>query len=44
MPFGATNTQQMGRPDSHGCFQLANWDATYLSQIVWVGMPVEVEE
>ena len=41
---GTPNAQQVGRTESHGCFRLANWDATYLSQIVWVGMPVEVEE
>ena len=41
---GTPNAQEVGRTESHGCFRLANWDATYLSQIVWVGMPVEVEE
>jgi lipoprotein-anchoring transpeptidase ErfK/SrfK len=39
---GTPNAQQVGRTESHGCFRLANWDATYLSGLVWVGMPVEV--
>jgi lipoprotein-anchoring transpeptidase ErfK/SrfK len=41
---GTPNAQQVGRTESHGCFRLANWDAEYLSQLVWVGMPVQVEE
>ncbi|HEX3625442.1 MAG TPA: L,D-transpeptidase family protein [Verrucomicrobiae bacterium] len=41
---GTPNAQLVGRTESHGCFRLANWDALYLSQLVWVGMPVEVEE
>jgi lipoprotein-anchoring transpeptidase ErfK/SrfK len=41
---GTPNAQQVGRTESHGCFRLANWDAEYLSQIVWVGMPVDVEQ
>lgn len=40
---GTPNAQEVGRTESHGCFRLANWDAEYLSQLVWVGMPVEVE-
>lgn len=40
---GTPNPQEVGRTESHGCFRLANWDAEYLSQLVWVGMPVEVE-
>lgn len=40
---GTPVAEQVGRTESHGCFRLANWDAAYLSQIVWVGMPVEVE-
>lgn len=40
---GTPNAQQVGRTESHGCFRLANWDAEYLSQLVWIGMPVEVE-
>lgn len=41
---GTPNAQEVGRTESHGCFRLANWDAEYLSQLVWVGMPVEVEQ
>jgi lipoprotein-anchoring transpeptidase ErfK/SrfK len=41
---GTPNAQQVGRTESHGCFRLANWDAEYLSQLVTVGMPVEVQE
>jgi lipoprotein-anchoring transpeptidase ErfK/SrfK len=40
---GAPNPEQIGRTESHGCFRLANWDAEYLSHLVWVGMPVFVE-
>jgi lipoprotein-anchoring transpeptidase ErfK/SrfK len=40
---GTPSPEQVGRTESHGCFRLANWDAAYLSNIVWVGMPVEVE-
>lgn len=39
---GTPSPQQVGRTESHGCFRLANWDAEYLSHLVWVGMPVEV--
>jgi lipoprotein-anchoring transpeptidase ErfK/SrfK len=40
---GTPNPEQVGRTESHGCFRLANWDAEYLSKLVWVGMPVLVE-
>ena len=40
---GTPAPEQVGRTESHGCFRLANWDAEYLSQLVWVGMPVLVE-
>ena len=40
---GTPNPEQVGRTESHGCFRLANWDAEYLMQLVWVGMPVIVE-
>ncbi len=40
---GTPNPEQVGRTESHGCFRLANWDAEYLSHVVWVGMPVFVE-
>jgi lipoprotein-anchoring transpeptidase ErfK/SrfK len=40
---GTPAPEQIGRTESHGCFRLANWDATYLLKLSWVGMPVEVE-
>jgi lipoprotein-anchoring transpeptidase ErfK/SrfK len=40
---GTPKPEQVGRTESHGCFRLANWDAEYLSHLVWVGMPVFVE-
>ena len=40
---GTPSPEQVGRTESHGCFRLANWDAEYLSKLVWVGMPVLVE-
>jgi len=40
---GTPGPEQVGRTESHGCFRLANWDAEYLSKLVWVGMPVLVE-
>ena len=39
---GTPAPEQVGRTESHGCFRLANWDAKYLVNLVWVGMPVEV--
>jgi len=41
---GTPSPEQVGRTESHGCFRLANWNAEYLVKIVWVGMPVYVEE
>ncbi len=40
---GTPAPEQVGRTESHGCFRLANWDAEYVSRLVWVGMPVLVE-
>ena len=40
---GTPKPEQIGRTESHGCFRLANWNAEYLAQMVWVGMPVYVE-
>jgi lipoprotein-anchoring transpeptidase ErfK/SrfK len=40
---GTPAPEQVGRTESHGCFRLANWDAEYLSRLVWMGMPVLVE-
>lgn len=41
---GTPVPEQVGRTESHGCFRLANWDAAYLVNLVWVEMPVVVEE
>ena len=40
---GTPIPELVGRTESHGCFRLANWDAEYLMQLAWVGMPVRVE-
>lgn len=40
---GTPNPEQVGRTESHGCFRLANWDATVLVDLAWVGLPVFVE-
>jgi len=39
---GTPVPEQVGRTESHGCFRLANWDATYMVKLAWVGLPVEV--
>lgn len=40
---GTPNPEQVGRTESHGCFRLANWNASYLVKLVAIGMPVYVE-
>jgi len=40
---GTPAPEQVGRTESHGCFRLANWNATYLRQMVTVGTPVWIE-
>jgi lipoprotein-anchoring transpeptidase ErfK/SrfK len=40
---GTPAPEQVGRTESHGCFRLANWNAEYLSRLIWIGMPVSVE-
>ena len=40
---GTPAPEQVGRTESHGCFRLANWNASYLARLVWVGMTVIVE-
>lgn len=40
---GTPGPEQVGRTESHGCFRLANWNASYLMQLSWVGMPVIIE-
>ena len=41
---GTPKPEDVGRTESHGCFRLANWNAEYLLKLVWVGMPVFVEQ
>jgi lipoprotein-anchoring transpeptidase ErfK/SrfK len=40
---GTPKPEQIGRTESHGCFRLANWNASHLLELAWVGMPVIVE-
>lgn len=40
---GTPSPEQVGRTESHGCFRLANWNASHLVKLVWIGMPVYVE-
>ena len=40
---GTPRPEEVGRTESHGCFRLANWNAEYLKDLSWVGMPVFVE-
>jgi lipoprotein-anchoring transpeptidase ErfK/SrfK len=40
---GTPRPEEVGRTESHGCFRLANWNAEYLKNLSWVGMPVFVE-
>lgn len=40
---GTPSPEQVGRTESHGCFRLANWNASQLVKLVWIGMPVYVE-
>ena len=41
---GTPDPSKVGYTESHGCFRLANWDAQTLLPLVWVGLPVIVEE
>ena len=41
---GTPHPEQIGKTFSHGCFRLANWNATHLAQMVVIGTPVEVVE
>jgi lipoprotein-anchoring transpeptidase ErfK/SrfK len=41
---GTPHPDQIGKTFSHGCFRLANWNATRLAQMVVIGTPVEVVE
>jgi lipoprotein-anchoring transpeptidase ErfK/SrfK len=38
---GTPDPETIGPLASHGCVRLTNWDATYLSALAKVGMPVE---
>jgi lipoprotein-anchoring transpeptidase ErfK/SrfK len=40
---GTPEPEKVGRTESHGCFRLANWNAQFLTQLVWLSMPVFVE-
>jgi lipoprotein-anchoring transpeptidase ErfK/SrfK len=40
---GTPAPEQVGRTESHGCFRLANWNARYLADLVWIGITVDVE-
>jgi lipoprotein-anchoring transpeptidase ErfK/SrfK len=39
---GTPHPDQIGKTFSHGCFRLANWNATRLVQMVIIGTPVEI--
>ena len=41
---GTPHPEQIGKTFSHGCFRLANWNATRLAQMVIIGTPVDVVE
>lgn len=41
---GTPEPETVGRPESSGCFRLANWNANYLISLVRIGMPVQIEE
>ena len=41
---GTVRPQDIGKTGSHGCFRLANWDATRLARAVKIGTVVEVRE
>lgn len=41
---GTPRPEEVGRTESHGCFRLANWNAEFFLKIIWLGMPVFVEE
>jgi lipoprotein-anchoring transpeptidase ErfK/SrfK len=40
---GTPNPETIGRPESHGCFRLANWNARRLLALVDVGTAVVIE-
>jgi lipoprotein-anchoring transpeptidase ErfK/SrfK len=40
---GTPEPENVGRTESHGCFRLANWDAVALLDLVWTGLPLDVD-
>ena len=41
---GTPRPEDVGRTESHGCFRLANSNAEHLAKLVWIGLPVYVEQ
>ncbi len=41
---GTVRPQDIGKTGSHGCFRLANWDATRIAKAVRIGTVVEIKE
>ena len=41
---GTVRPQDIGKTGSHGCFRLANWDATRIAKAVRIGTIVEIKE
>ena len=39
---GTPKPETIGRPESHGCFRMTNWDITTLSRMVTAGTPVRI--
>jgi len=39
---GAPEPENIGKTGSHGCFRLTNWDAIWLSGLVYIGTPVRI--
>ena len=41
---GTVRPQDIGKTGSHGCFRLANWDATRLTRALKIGAVVDIKE
>ena len=41
---GTPHPEDIGKTESHGCFRLANWNATRLLKMISIGIPVIIEE
>jgi hypothetical protein len=39
---GTPDPDEIGRTGSHGCFRLANWDASWLGRSAPIGLPVRI--